>query len=182
MIESNLISYSFKSLNNPLVQVLVHINLFRLLNPKTSQDFSASHPDDIDWEEDDCSTASTLDTLSEISTQPSLPSIIQPQSKRDLALKRVDEQRVDWEGSNHFAKKSEDELAALTLLFKNAMALEKKKEPAVELPKKDEKKPPEVPAHVSCFESCKFFIPRDPLTKSLNASWGKVIKLCLFET
>lgn len=121
----------------------------------------------MEWNEDSSScSAATLDTLSEISTQPSLPSVIQPHSKRDLALQRVDEQRVQWEDSNHFPKKSEDELTALAALFQNAMALEKKKS-TTKLLEKDGKKPPEVPAHVSCFEFCEFCIPRNLLIPSV---------------
>ena len=99
-----------------------------------------------------------LDTLSELSTRASTQSsnLVVPHGQKDLALKRIEEQRVAWESSSSSSppKKSESELEGLALLFKKAMDLSveksaKKTKPIVEKDT-EKKKPPEVPSHVSC--------------------------------
>ena len=98
----------------------------------------------------------TLDTLSELSTRASTQSsLVVPHGQKDLALKRVEEQRVAWESSSSSnpPKRSESELEALALLFQKAMDLSvvksaKKTKPIAD--KDTGKHPPEVPSHVSC--------------------------------
>lgn len=144
------------------LQVKGHKRTYRLYLPQnTCEDFSACHPDDIDW--DDCETSvAALDTLSELSTRASSQSsLVEPHGQRDLALKRVEEQRVAWESSNSSkpTKKTNAELDALVLQFQKAMDLgvdtsTKKTMPIAE--KDTGKQPPEIPAHVSCTGSSVF--------------------------
>ena len=115
-----------------------------------SQDFGASHPDDLyddDDDDDGETTSSTLDTLSELSTRaPSSASVVTPQGRHDLALDRAERQRCDWdEAQLKKPSQKHQNLDALVLAFKTAMVLDKKKEEAKPATKRC---PSEVPADV----------------------------------